>query len=494
MIRPRLSKRLVAAMPLALMVNAIFVASASAHVKWFAHYDVAQQPIALKYVFIPEYGYLALLSIVALLVGSLLEHTFIGEGILRALDRVTGPLERNTELMFRAGCAFFFIAIWGAGNIILTPELHSRSVVIGAIQLGIALGMLWRSTMPLSALGMAALYGIGVWKYGLFHMADYPIFLGIAAYIALTGLQRDFFGIRAIDVVRWGAGITLLWASIEKWAYPEWSYPLFGQHPNLSVGLSPDFYMRAAGWVEFALAFALLWTPLVRRVGAIILTGMFVGAVFGFGKIDLIGHSLIVVVLLSIIADSRRESALIRHPGLLPFGVTGALAVVISLYYGGHALIYNTTVFNGPKPQVETLAMAIAMCGDTPAHFTPTLTAYTANRQFLVKLDKLPDPIPYQKYFTIGFTVYDGHDPTKKLQDASLQLFAGMRHGMPHGFAHGMQSSPRIVDKDGTLTAEGMYFHMQGRWTLRATVAQGDKQGVAYFDVPCCDAWVNASR
>jgi hypothetical protein len=490
--RPLLAARLAAAIPFAFMVNVVSTVNASAHVKWFAHYDVAQQPIALKYVFVPQYAYLALLSITTLVVGALIELTPVGEAMLRVLDRVTSVLERNTELMFRAGCAFFFIAIWSAGNIILTPELHSRSAVIGAIQLMIALGMLWRSTMPLSGLGIAVLYGIGVWKYGIFHMADYPIFLGIAAYIALKGLQRDFFGIRPIDVARWGAGITLLWASIEKWAYPEWSYPLFGTHQNLSMGLGPDFFMRAAGWVEFALAFSLIWTPLVRRVGAIILTGMFVGAVFGFGKIDLIGHSLIVVVLLAIAADSSRTSELVRYPWLMPVGISNALVIVLGLYYGVHSLIYGTTIFNGPKPQVETLAMVI--CGDIPAHFTPKLSAYTTNRQFLVKIDKLPDPIPYQKNFSLGFAVYDGSEPTKKLQDARLSVFAGMRHGLPHGFVHGMQTTPKIVDKDGVLMVDGMFFHMHGKWTLRTTVSEGDKQDVAYFDLPCCDAWVDAKR
>ena len=66
--------------------------------------------------------------------------------------------------------------------------------------------------------------------------------------------------------------------------------------------------MQAAGAVEFALAFALMWTPLVRRVAAIMLAGMFVSAVLEFGKIDLIGHTLIVVVLLGIIGDRGEQS------------------------------------------------------------------------------------------------------------------------------------------------------------------------------------------
>ena len=73
--------------------------------------------------------------------------------------------------------------------------------------------------------------------------------------------------------------------------------------------------MRAAGVVEFALAFALIWTPLVRRIAAIILAGDVHQRDFEFGKIDAIGHALIIVVLLAIIADTsggRRWSSRAR--------------------------------------------------------------------------------------------------------------------------------------------------------------------------------------
>src|SRR6202042_481235 len=104
------------------------------------------------------------------------------------------------------------------------------------------------------------------------------------------------------------------------------SYPLFIAKPEMSMGFTPDFFMRAAGAVEFALAFSLVWTPLVRRVGAVILAAMFVSAVFEFGKIDLIGHTLIVVALLGIIADDGGKTARLRDSWLLPFGYVASLA------------------------------------------------------------------------------------------------------------------------------------------------------------------------
>jgi hypothetical protein len=332
------------AVALALPIYVLLAGSASAHVKWFVNYNISGAPRGLEDVVTPNFEYLFGLSVLALLAGCLFEGTHIGAAVQRAMDRVTDPLRDRTEILFRAGTAFFFISIWGFGGVLLTPELKTSSPLIGAIQLGIAAGMLSRRTMPLSALGIAVIYAIGTWEYGLFHMADYPIFLGVAAYLALTGLQRDFFGVKAIDIVRWSAGITLMWASIEKWAYPEWTYPLLSHHPGMSLGFDSDFYMRAAGAVEFALAFSLVWTPLVRRVGAIMLTPMFIGAVLTFGKVDLIGHTLIVVVLFAIIGDDKGRRDLVRYPYLLPVGYAAALALFVAAYYLSHTLLYGTPI------------------------------------------------------------------------------------------------------------------------------------------------------
>jgi hypothetical protein len=123
---------------------------------------------------------------------------------------------------------------------------------------------------------------------------------------------------------------------------------------------------------------------------------------------------------------------------------------------------------------------------DAPAHFKPTRSAYTAHHLFLVKLLAVPTPIPYEKYFTIRLGIYDGAPPHKKLSDAAVEIYAGMRHGMKTGFAHGMNSSPKVTSDAGIVDVSGMYFHMMGAWTLKATVRQGGKDDVAYLQLPCC--------
>jgi hypothetical protein len=346
--RRRLGRLPLAAAGAAFLSCATCATTASAHVKWFCAYDVAGQPRGLENVLCQDFEALVGLAIALLMGGCLLEGTFIGAALIRALDRITVPLRANTEILVRATCGFFFVALWTMGGIILTPELKTSVAAISWLQLAVAVGLIWRQTLPLAGLGIATLFAIAVHDYGIFHLADYPIFLGIAAYLALTGLNRDLFGIRPLDIARFAAGMTLMWASIEKWAYPEWSFPLLLQHPRLSLGFDDEFFMRAAGVIEFTLAFSLVWTPLVRRMSAIMLVAMFISATFEFGKLDVIGHAPIVVVLLAIAGDAgvgQEAPAPSRRLALAgPLAYCVALAAFLAVYYVAHALMYNTQI------------------------------------------------------------------------------------------------------------------------------------------------------
>jgi hypothetical protein len=210
---------------------------AQAHVKWFAPYNVAQAPVGLTGVLNPSFIGLLILTLVLLWVFCLLERTAIGVTLLASVDEVFSLLRGKTDTHRRAGTAGFFVAIWAHGGIILTPELYTTSAATEWLQLAIAVGLVFRITMPLSALGMVVLFAQGIWSYGLFHMMDYPIFLGDAVYLAMSGFgMTSLLGLRALDIVRIGASVTLLWASVEKWAYPEWTYPILYAHQDLSMG------------------------------------------------------------------------------------------------------------------------------------------------------------------------------------------------------------------------------------------------------------------
>ena len=338
------AKWLPASTALALVANTLHADDASAHVKWFCAFDVAGQPRNLENVLCANFELLIGVAMLSILAGCLIERTVLSDHIHRALDSVFSGVQANTEMMFRAGCGFFFVAIWATGGILLTPELKTTSTAIGFLHLAIAAGMLSRQTMPLSAAGIVILFVTAILQYGAFHLADYPVFLGVAAYLVLVGLQSNFFGMRPLDVVRWAAAITLMWASVEKWAYPQWTFPLINDNPAMTMGFDPEFYMQAAGVVEFTLAFALIWTPLVRRVAAIILSAAFIAAIAQFGKVDAIGHALIIVVLIAIAADNVKVWEKRWNSLLAPAGYCAALAVFLTLYYLSHAAIFGSAL------------------------------------------------------------------------------------------------------------------------------------------------------
>jgi hypothetical protein len=341
----------------------LYPGQASAHIKWFCAFNVAGQPRGLENVLCPDFELLTLSAILMLLAGYLVEMSLIGTALISALNRVTSGLRDNSETLMRATCGFFFVALWTKGGVLLTPELTTASPLIPWIQLGLAACLIWRRTMPITGLGIIGLFSLAIYRYGIFHLMDYPIFLGIAVYFILVGLQRNLFGMRPVDVLRWSASVTLMWASIEKWAYPEWSFPLFIAHPQMTFGYTPEFFMRAAGMVEFTLSFALILTPLIRRTAATILAGMFISAVFGFGKIDAIGHAPIVAVLFTVIADDCVAPRLTRvRLGvknawekfnlrlslwdfvLLPAGYYGALIAFLAIYYLLHSVLFGTKI------------------------------------------------------------------------------------------------------------------------------------------------------
>lgn len=314
---------------------------AQAHVKWFCAFDVAGAPVGLENVLCRDFEALFALSIALLLVDCIIEGTPFGGALLRSLDSVTGWLRERTEFVVRTVAGGFFLCLGLGTHVLLTPELATDLAFVPPMQLAMAAAMLSRRTLPLASLGIVVLFGLGVAKFGVFHLMDYPVFLGLAAYLACVGLNRSPFGVRPLDILRWAAAITLMWASVEKWAFPQWSFPVFVAHPNMSFGFDIAFYMQAAGVVEFALAFALVCTPLMRRVSAAILAGIFVAAIGEFGAMDAIGHSCIIAVLLAVLADDARVPVRRRAALVLPISYSAALGGFLLTYYGLHSALFG---------------------------------------------------------------------------------------------------------------------------------------------------------
>jgi hypothetical protein len=83
-------------------------------------------------------------------------------------------------------------------------------------------------------------------------------------------------------------------------------------------------------------------TPLVRRVAAILLAGMFTSAVLEFGKIDAIGHLMIVIILVAIAVDDAPAPE--HAPAFVPAYFCAALVGFVAVYYVAHAVLFGTTI------------------------------------------------------------------------------------------------------------------------------------------------------
>lgn len=176
--------------------------------------------------------------------------------------------------------------------------------------------------------------------YGLFHMLDYPVFLGLGAYFILSVSQNARTLAFRHHLLRWTAAFSLLWPSMEKFVYPSWIAPITAVHPELTLGLPVATVITAAGVVEFGLSFALFWTPLVRRLAALALILLLTAATFDFGKVDGIGHLIFIAILLVVLADPDGKPTRCC-PVFAPLLSSVALLATVSFYTGGHALYYE---------------------------------------------------------------------------------------------------------------------------------------------------------
>jgi hypothetical protein len=326
-----------------LVINAVPMATAaSAHVKWFVTCDSSDDPLPPQAVFTPTFWLFSALFVTVFSVACAIEETAFGATLSRLLDRLTEPLHKRTDALLRAVAAVSFALLWADGGVILTPELKGNSVWLSAIQVLIPIYLIARATLPAAAAGILVLYGYGAATDGLFHMLDYPFFLGLAAYFALSVSQNAKLRSFRFDCLRWTVALSLMWPSMEKFLYPGWIAPILTEHPELTLGFDVGTVITAAGVVEFGLAFALFWTPLVRRFAAAGLALLLFAATFDFGKMDGIGHLMLIALLLLVFADPGRKQASCR-PAVAPLVSGTAMLAVIFLYAGAHTLYYGSS-------------------------------------------------------------------------------------------------------------------------------------------------------
>lgn len=336
------------------LIATVLATPAAAHVKWFAPFIVGAPPQPIGDMLRDRWFWSGILLVLVFFVAArTLERSPYGSPVLDLLDRLTTPLWRRIDDYIRAIVAAFFVALFSIGGIYLTPDLKTPAEWVSWLQLLLAAAVFSQTTMPLAGIGIIGLWLLALRDYDLFHLFDYlALGIGIAGYLIVEPSCREAWRIHRFEILRWGLAIALMWSSLEKFAYPEWFYPLVVEKPFLTFGIPRDAFIPMAGVAEFTMGFGLVWTPLIRRLSAIALFVIFTAAVWPFGRIDLIGHGLIMAVLLAVAADHSREthflSAFKAKVGNIPVGITLALALFTSGYWGLHLAFYGPNGHIGP--------------------------------------------------------------------------------------------------------------------------------------------------
>lgn len=187
--------------------------------------------------------------------------------------------------------------------------------------------------MPLAAAGIIGLWVLALRDYDLFHLLDYlALGVAVAGYLILASVDNEAWRKHRFEVLRWGVAIALMWSSLEKFACPNWFYPLVEEKPFLTFGMPRDVFIPMAGIAEFTMGFGLIWTPLVRLLSAIALFIIFNAAVYPFGRIDLVGHALIMATIVLIAADPEREVHFVPAVKRMLVGVPAGLAVALVVF------------------------------------------------------------------------------------------------------------------------------------------------------------------
>jgi len=321
-----------------------------------ADYNLLEPPRQLLQIVSGEY-FLAFCLFVAPIVFAVtvIDHRIVARRcpLCRHSIQLTDRVQPSVPMALRLATCIFFLTATCTGAIsdqafILTPELETRHTLVAVIQLTIALFALRSHTACLSGLGIVVLYVIAVTEFGIYHMLDYPIFVGVAAYLVMSSSFSAAIAVVRQNVLRVCTSATLLWASIEKFAYPEWSFKLLESRPEITFGLDVEFYMVAAGFVEFCAAYLLLTGELSARAAAVLLLFFFISAIYYFGLIDAIGHFVIIVVLLVPVASRNTVKWPLEFGSPIVAGLAhtalffGLLNLLVGIYGAAHCLSYNS--------------------------------------------------------------------------------------------------------------------------------------------------------
>ncbi|MEM7316088.1 MAG: hypothetical protein AAF497_23385, partial [Planctomycetota bacterium] len=237
-----------------------------------------------------------ILSLIVLALAVLADKWVDRSQMLQRISQWFETKKEWSDLIVRVAAFATLIVAWQQGTV-FAPELVHDNVWIERLQFGILVLLLFPATTTLAGIGMVSLWGFGAVTFGWFHMLDYVNFLGVAYFLVVRPLKPGWLRSSALPVLYATVGITLMWLGCEKLAFPQWAIYILEQNPVLTLGLPTDFFLTSAAFIELGLGFMLL-ICLFSRSLAVTITLVFFLTTCVFGKVEVIGHTLVHAALI----------------------------------------------------------------------------------------------------------------------------------------------------------------------------------------------------
>lgn len=264
---------------------------AEAHVKWFSNYDFQERPLQFNEVTSPTFWGLLILSVVCMPLLAYVDKISEKSFVYQKIDNFFGQYAEQGPLIMRVAMGAVLLMSW-QGDSVIAPEIAITHPFWGWFQFALALLLLFKETTPITGLGLIFLYFKAVSEHGYFHMLDYVIYPAIGLFLILSQVKNIKIRNLNLPILYSGLGFSLCWVALEKLVYPHWGLSVLAQAPALAMGLDHKFFLMGCAFVEFTLGYMLI-ICLLHRPLAITITLVFFITTSFFGKVEVVGHTML---------------------------------------------------------------------------------------------------------------------------------------------------------------------------------------------------------
>ncbi len=265
-----------------------------AHVKWFSEFSFIDKPKTVSETMDMSFWVLMILSIACIGLLAFLDYRLTAVTWTKQVTRWLEGYKKYAETILRVGMGMVLLLSFQSATL-FAPEL-TVSAWIGWIQFILAILLLFGRMIPLAGASIVLLYIYGISQFHLFHMLDYATFLG-TGYFLMVSRSKEHIKATGLIALYLTVGFSLSWVAIEKLLYPQWGLYVLEQNPQLALGLNMKFFLMAAAFIEISLGY-LLMICLLQRPLALIITLVFFLTTLVFGKMEVIGHTIIHAALI----------------------------------------------------------------------------------------------------------------------------------------------------------------------------------------------------